>query len=259
MTSSRVTVVIPVFNAERYLGEAIESVLIQGDQVLEIIVVDDGSTDESAAVAKGFGERVQIIRQSNLGPAAARNRGLTASRAEYIAFLDADDLYTSDKFTLQLPRLDRHPEVDIVIGQLRHWRPQDNQAVPVSVEPSDEQRSLQMTNWSGWNGLPSFTTGIFRRKVFDRVGLLDESMLQAEDWDWFLRARETGVRMLLHQDVVLNRRHHKDNVTQNREIATRFTALAIGRSMARRRRSGKAAVPLPPLSAFFEPEEDREC
>ena len=255
MNTGRVSVVIPVFNSEQFLGEAIESVLVQGDEVLEVLVVDDGSTDGSAAVAERFGEPVRVIRQDNRGPAAARNRGLATTRADYIAFLDADDLYSPDKFALQIPRLDCHPQVDIVIGQLSHSHLSDDGADPIFAQQSDSLQSLQMTNWSGWNGLPSFTTGIFRRRVFEHVGLPDESMLLAEDWDWFLRAREAGAVLLLHRHVVLNYRQHQGNITRDREAAARFTLRAIGRSMARRRRFGNAATPLPSLSAFFETEE----
>lgn len=258
MNKGRVSVVIPVLNSEQFLGEAIASVLIQGEELLEIVVVDDGSTDGSAAAAERFGDPVQVIRQSNRGPAAARNRGLAAARGDYIAFLDADDLYSPDKFALQVPRLDRHPEVDIVIGQLSHSHLQDGGADPVFAAQSDNLRSLQMTNWSGWNGLPSFTTGIFRRRVFEQVGLPDESMLLAEDWDWFLRARETGAVLLLHRHVVLNYRQHQGNITRDREAAAHATLQAIGRSLARRRRFGDAATPLPPLSAFLESEEDAQ-
>lgn len=255
MSDGRVSVVIPVFNTEQYLGEAIESVLIQGEALREIVVVDDGSTDGSSAVARRFGNPVRVIRQQNRGPAAARNLGLATVRCEYVAFLDADDLYSPDKFALQIPRLDRRPDVDIVIGQLSRSHLHEDGVDHSLTDHSDTLHPLPMANWSGWNGLPSFTTGIFRRRVFDRVGLPDESMLQAEDWDWFLRAREAGVVLLLHRHVVLNYRQHKGNITRDRKAAAGFVLQAIGRSLARRRRSGDATTPLPPLSDFFETEE----
>src|SRR5436305_1029668 len=88
-----ISVIIPVYNGERYLGEAIESVLAQSYHWLEIILVDDGSTDGSATVAKQFSPAVQVVRQPNLGAGAARNRGIALAQGEFLAFLDADDLW----------------------------------------------------------------------------------------------------------------------------------------------------------------------
>ncbi len=240
----RISVVIPVFNAERFLPDAIHSILAQCEESLEVIVVDDGSTDGSAAVAERFGKPVRVIRQANSGPAAARNRGIEAARADYLAFLDADDLYMPDKLPLQTERLDRHPAVDVIIGQ-HHYLMLDgadgNQ--PRFSRYDDDHLSLQ------------FGCCLFRRRVFDRIGLLDESMRLGEDWDWFMRAREAGVPLLLHRDVVLHQRIHTGNITRQREAANRFTLEMVRRSLARRRRGLAAATSLPPLANFFEPED----
>ena len=118
MKSSRpmVTVIIPVYNGEEYLAEDIESVLGQTYHPLEIIVVDDGSTDDTATVASRFKELVRYIYQPNSGPAAARNRGLKMARGEVIGFVDADDLWVENKLDLQLGLLADNPSVQIVIG-----------------------------------------------------------------------------------------------------------------------------------------------
>src|SRR5690242_4967891 len=100
MHGPTVTCIVPVFNGERYLGEALDSIFAQGHQPLEVLVVDDGSTDGSAAVAKSYGDRVRYFFQPNAGPAAARNLGLEAARGEFIAFLDADDLWHRDKLAI---------------------------------------------------------------------------------------------------------------------------------------------------------------
>ena len=109
------SVVIPVFNGERFLAEAIQSVLDQTYEPVEVIAVDDGSTDGSAAIARSFAG-VQVIEQPNSGPAGARNAGIAAARGEFLAFVDADDIVPPDKLELQVTHLREHPEVGCVLG-----------------------------------------------------------------------------------------------------------------------------------------------
>src|SRR5437867_2556724 len=112
-----VSVVIPVYNGERYLADAIQSVLDQTYENFEVIVVDDGSTDESAAVAKRFGEAIRYVHQANGGVSKARNTGIAEARGVYLAFLDQDDLWLPDKLSVQVAYLDSHPEVGAVYCQ----------------------------------------------------------------------------------------------------------------------------------------------
>src|SRR6267154_1483950 len=116
-TPSRVSVVIPVYNGERYLADAIQSVLDQTYQKFEVIVVDDGSTDGSARVAKRFGGAIRYVHQSNGGVSKARNTGITLAQGTYLAFLDQDDLWLPDKLAVQVAYLDSHPEVGVVYCQ----------------------------------------------------------------------------------------------------------------------------------------------
>src|SRR2546427_4231674 len=117
MTKPVVSVVIPVYNGERYLADAIQSVLDQTYQNLEVIVVDDGSTDGSAAVAKRFGDAIRYVRQANGGVCQARNTGISVARGTYLAFLDQDDLWLPDKLAVQVAYLESHPEVGAVYCQ----------------------------------------------------------------------------------------------------------------------------------------------
>ena len=240
-----VSVVIPVFNGERFLAEAIESLQAPPDTQVEVIVVDDGSTDGTAAVAAGFGDRVRLLRQSNQGPAAARNHGIRSAQGDVLAFLDADDLFSAAKLTLQLERLRRHPDVGIVLGQPRYFSTSD---LPESFHPAEPNPAAEHL-------FLSFGCSLVRRSVFDAIGLLDETMRFCEDWDWFMRAREAQIRFLIHRDVVLHSRLHDRNLTRQREAGKKFVLEMFRRSLARRKTGQSAPPSLAPLSTFLEPAE----
>jgi glycosyltransferase involved in cell wall biosynthesis len=114
MTRSLISCIVPVFNGERYLSEALESIFHQSYQPLEVIIVDDGSTDGTAAVAAAYGEKVTYLRQDNAGPAAARNLGLNVMHGEFVAFLDADDAMLPERLAAQLELLDAEPDLGLV-------------------------------------------------------------------------------------------------------------------------------------------------
>jgi glycosyltransferase involved in cell wall biosynthesis len=245
MTSgSSISVIIPVYNGAAYVGDAIDSVLAQQHHhALEIIVVDDGSGDDSAAVAAACSDRcgavaLRVERRTNGGPAAARNTGLAVARGEVVAFLDADDLYLPEKFSLQRARLDAWPDRDIVIGR-RQYMALDG---GVAELPTGTQDHLAL----------QLGCGLFRRSVFNRVGGFDESFRICDDWDWFMRARELGVNLLLHDDLVLHQRLHGNNITRDREQGARETMQVMRRSIERRRSRGGDAATLAPLSSFNE-------
>jgi glycosyltransferase involved in cell wall biosynthesis len=240
----KVSVIIPVYNGDQFIADAINSVLHQRHSAVEIIVVDDGSTDRTADVVRRFGTRVRLLMQANHGAASARNHGVREARADILAFLDADDLYTPDKLSLQLARLERNPCVDVVIGQRKYLMTASDEAEGRHfVDYPDDHLSLQ------------FGCGLFRRRVFDRIGALSENMRLCEDWDWFMRARETAVPLLIHRHVVLHQRIHHANTTRQREAGARFTLEMVRRSLARRRTTQAEPASLPPLSMFFETED----
>jgi glycosyltransferase involved in cell wall biosynthesis len=167
----KISVVIPVYNGERFLGGAIQSVLQQKGVSVEILVIDDGSSDKTAEIARGFGDRIRLIQQPNRGAAAARNRGIRESTAEILGFLDADDLYAHDKLSMQLLRLEQNPQVEIVMGQRKYLMLEKDLGEEVCfADYPDEHLSLQ------------FGCGLFRRRVFERIGPLAENMKVSVQW-----------------------------------------------------------------------------
>lgn len=229
-----VSVVIPAFDVADFVADAISSVLAEAHRPLEIIVVDDGSHDDTARIAESFGPPVTCIRQANAGPAAARNRGIAAARGAYLCFLDADDLFVPGRLTQQLDLLRRNPSVDIVLGISEIHRLVGPQRPPMvfAFDRVGDPRDIQ------------FGRGLYRRSVFDRIGPMDESLWHCEDWDWFARARENDVAMLMHDDVVQHQRKHETNITHDQEAAKRYRLVMLKRSIDRRRDSGGRVAPL---------------
>jgi len=245
-SSALVSTIIPAYNAERYLAEAIESVLAQRHRPLEIIVVDDGSTDDTPAVAAAFEDSVVYVHQANSGPAVARNRGLRLARGDVIAFLDADDMWIPAKLELQLPRLAHDPSVSVVLGRKQFVY---GTALPAARQAVGGMSAPQMA--------ASLGCGVFRRPVFDEVGVFDEALYYCDDWDWFMRARELGVSFRLHRDVVLLYRRHKDNLTNRVELNNHYIIRMLKQSIERRRqRANWANTSLPQLSVYEEEGND---
>src|SRR5262249_38270783 len=158
---------------------------------LEIVVVDDGSTDDSAFLAESLGPPVRLVRQPHRGLAAAHNRGLAAAAGELIAFLDCDDLWTEDKLEIQLAILREHPGIDIVLGHTRRMWMEAGGDGTLARRLSDPTLAL------------SLGAALIRRAVFDTVGRFDEALTHSDDWDWFMRARELGVCVVVHQEVTI--------------------------------------------------------
>lgn len=229
-----VSVIIPVYNGERFLREAVQSVLDQQYSPIEIIIVDDGSTDGTATVARSFSKTVRYLHQTNKGPAAARNRGIEHARGSLLAFADADDLWPANKLELQLPYLIRDPNIDIVLGRI--------QQVRLSETVNGQTLAQEFAE-------PAFSvnlgSAVIRSSVFERVGLFDESMRYSEDVDWFLRAREAGAEIVTIDAVTLLYRQHEQNMTRGKSTSELNVLKALKRSLDRRRERSGVASALP--------------
>ncbi len=226
----RISVVIPAYEAERYLGAALKSVAEQRLPVLEVLVVDDGSTDGTVRVAERFGGRVRVLKQARGGAAAARNLGVRAARGEWIAFLDADDFWLPDRLAWQAAEVERSPELELVYGCVQQFYSPEL-AWP-DTTPHEEAAAVQAGIFPG--------TCLVRKATFERVGDFDTTLRVGEFIDWHARAQALGVRMRTIDEVLMRRRIHSSN-TGVRERQAQSDYVKVLKAALDRRRAARNA------------------
>jgi glycosyltransferase involved in cell wall biosynthesis len=229
MTGPLVSCVIPVFNGEAYLREAIDSVLAQTWGTVEVLVVDDGSTDGTAAVARSYGHPVRYLHQENAGPAAARNRGIEAARGALVAFLDADDLWAPERIARQVVALEADPRVSYTLCLIQNfWIPE--------LEAEADARRLRREGAPA----PGYLAGgvLARREAFEQVGGFDPQLGHGDSADWFLRARRAGLEEVMVPEVLVFRRIHGDNRSRVHADASREEFLHLIKRQLDQRRAG---------------------
>jgi len=195
-----ISVIIPAYNTARFLGEAIDSVLQQDIESLEIIVVDDGSTDNTQAIATS--RNVRCIYQENSGVAAAMNTGINACSGDYIASIDADDQWVAKKLQVQLEALKNNPQVDIVFGHVEQF-----------LCPSLKGKAHTLRIPRDAVILPGYSslTMFIRREAFFQVGLFDTRYRIGDFIEWYGRAAEIGLNSLMLPEILARRRIHGSN------------------------------------------------
>ncbi len=211
---------LPVYNGERFLAEALQSILVQTHPVRDIVVVDDGSDDASRHVASEVGPPVRVVGLPHVGVGAARSEAVRRVRGEIILFLDADDLLTPDSVACRIELFANRPDLDIVYGQIRSFSVcGENGPIPL-----DEAR-------------PGHVAGamLARRSALHRVGPFASDLEVSEGLDWLLRARETGLREATVQRLVQWRRVHGANNSIVHGNSRREMARVLKRSLDRRR------------------------
>lgn len=224
-TAPLISVVIPCYNAEAYLAEAIDSALRQEAGPLEVVVIDDGSSDGSAGVARRFGRAVRYEYQANAGISAARNRGVDLATGRYLAFLDADDVWPEGSLAVRLGLLRADPGAACVFGAVEEFVSPDLLEDPGSRPPLTHP--AQAARLAG--------SMLIERDAFARVGCFDSRLTVGETLDWIARAEDAGIGMRTVDAVVLRRRIHRDN-TVTREKARQTDYLrALRTTLARRR------------------------
>jgi glycosyltransferase involved in cell wall biosynthesis len=227
-----ISVILPVFNGAHFLADAVASIRAQKHRSLEILIVDDGSTDGVEAqlgqLQVDMGESLVVLRQPNRGPAAARNVGLRAARGEIIAFLDVDDRWPLGKLRLQLQHLHNYPELDIVLGHVHY-------VLLEGATDFDQKFVDEMGDIS---------------HVHLGAGLFEEHMRQGEDLDWFMRVRESKINMTIFPEITLLYQKHAGNLTRNTRQAQAGMFATLRQSLERRRTSAGGARDLEPWTAY---------
>jgi glycosyltransferase involved in cell wall biosynthesis len=223
-----ITCVVPVYNGERFLRAALESILAQTYRPIEVIVVDAGSSDASSEIVRSFDDPVRLVRHRSGGPAGARNRGWREARGEFVAFLDQDDLWHPRKLELQLARFAARPELECSITHVQmFW--DDRHA-------EEERRYREHPRMRPIAGYATITM-LARRSLIERVGPLNPALRFADSPEWFVRAEEQGVVTELLPDVLTYHRLHADNVTRREARASAGEFVDLVKSLLDRRRA----------------------
>ena len=228
-----ISTIIPCHNGERYLAEAIESVLGQTYRAIEAIVIDDGSTDGSGEVAQSFHGAIRYRYQPHSGSAAARNLGVELAQGAFFAFLDADDLWPEDKLRRQMAAFEADSSLGIVAGHAEQFvSPELPGGIKARVRVDSRRMPAQ---------LPGAL--LVRRDEFQRVGDYSRRFVTAGEIDWFMRATELGVKTLMLPDIVLRRRIHDTNHGILRRDARQDYVRVLKAALDRRRSESRGFKP----------------
>lgn len=201
MKNPLVSVIMPVFNGEKYIRESIESVLSQDYSPIELIVINDGSTDGTSQILASLGMYFTYLVQENKGTAATRNRGVDKSKGEFIAFIDQDDIWKKGKISLQYDLLSNDKHLDMVLSHLEF------------IYTYGKERIRQTSPGSTSQYIPGYTPSamLIRKKSYFKVGYFDQGWLIGEWVDWYLRSLDMGLKILMVPDVLVKKRIHNSN------------------------------------------------
>lgn len=235
MSRATVSIIMPARNGARYIASALRSLLHESALGLDIIVVDDGSTDDTADIVRGIAAAhpcVRMVSGPQSGVSGARNAGLAAvpEAVPYVSFLDCDDLSVPGRIARQLDKLKASAEAGFVIGLIRFFEAADEEnLMPLPGSKTVTVRGVQLA------------AALFDRRVFERIGGFDAEMNHGEDTDFFLRLLEAQIPYIAEEEPAVLYRRHTDNMTNDIAKTRRGFVDAIRRSVARRRASGTSA------------------
>jgi len=200
-----ISVIIPTFNSVSYISEAVNSVLSQTYSPVELIVINDGSTDSTREILASIQAPFQYIYQANGGTGAARNAGVEASSGDFLAFLDSDDIWLSDKLQRQMEVFEQNPETDVVYGQAMQF---------CSPELNDQERARLEHVTGRAQPAPIAPAMLIRRRAFEQVGAFDVSLRIGVEMEWYGRLCDLSLNMIMLDDVIYKRRLHRTNTNR---------------------------------------------
>ncbi|MGH8547797.1 MAG: glycosyltransferase [Methylococcales bacterium] len=228
-----VSVIIPSYNSEAYIAETIDSVLMQDYPAIELLIVDDGSTDRTLEVIQSYGQLLRLISQENRGVSAARNRGIQEAKGQFICLLDHDDYWYSDKISRQIGVFEAHPETAIVYSNHTLWH-----ADSAGIFPDPDSFNRISVNddidhdFSGWiyhllllDCWVLTGTAMIRSEVFRKCGVFDESLPFSEDWDLWIRISRAYPYQKLRNVTTLYRQHLQQDSKKLRSVDYRTVLL----------------------------------
>jgi glycosyltransferase involved in cell wall biosynthesis len=219
-----ISVLIPFYNTEKYLAEAIQSVTAQTLQPMEILLLDDGSTDGSAKIAESFKPQISLFYQKNAGISAARNKLVKKAKGDFLAFLDADDLWPPDHLKILFNPFRSNKELGIVSGHVEQFLSPDVENLIAEIPDRNKV-------------LPGYVMGTFliKKEVFKEVGHFNEELTLADTVDWFARVKDRGIGFKMVDDIVLRRRIHTTNTGINQKGNRHDYTKALMASIKRKR------------------------
>jgi GT2 family glycosyltransferase len=218
-----ISVIIPVYNGAPFLAQAVETILRQNYPAIEIIVIDDGSSDGIEAAVKNLPADVRFFRQDNGGAASARNRGIKDASGELLAFLDVDDLWPENKIAIMVEALLANSALDVVQGYAQ-------------VMTRNPESGVYEYSGNPEESYPFYIgAALYRRRAFETIGLFDPHLRFSEDSDWFARAREAGLRVERLKQVTLLVRRHGNNMTNGKSMVELNTLQMLKKALDRKR------------------------
>lgn len=219
-----ISIIVPVYNGSQFIAEALQSIFDQSFKDYEIVVVDDGSTDETRQIVEKYQDSITYLYQKKAGAGRARNLGVEKTNRKFIAFLDADDYWVSDKLEKQYNFLLENDDVDAVFGYTKQVSQTDWKTKEIMEKKTDKLSAAH---------LPS--TMLIRRDSFYQAGFYPLEYQVGEVVDWYLKAQEAGLKMELLPDLVLWRRIHSENLGIRHRSSINDYVRIVKRSIERRR------------------------
>jgi len=227
MNNKFISVVVPTYNRSSFLKESIGSVVSQTFSDFELIVVDDGSTDDTPVLLLSYGKKIKVIKKANKGPGAARNRGIRAAKGQWIAFLDSDDVWKPDKLEKQVQFIKDNPDIRICQTE-EIWIRNGKRVNP-------RKKHEMHSGWIYEQCLPlcivSPSSVMIHREVFEKVGLFDETLLACEDYDLWLRIAPHYPICLVREKLIVKQGGHADQQSHVIPALDRLRIAAIVKSL----------------------------